>query len=185
MASNDTALLVVDMLNPYQHKDAQALIESVRHAVPAIQGLVAHAREREVPIVYVNDNHGDWTATRDTLSERAMSGAQRSLVEPLLPPEDAAFVTKARHSVFYETPLDYLLRSQRLERIVLAGQVTEQCILYSALDAYVRHYSIVVPRDGVAHIHRDLADAALRMMQANMRARLVACDELFTEASSG
>jgi nicotinamidase-related amidase len=185
MDSNDTALLVVDMLNPYEHADAQALIESVRHAAPAIQGLVAQARELEVPIVYVNDNHGDWAATRDTLCERAMSGEQRSLVEPLLPPEDAAFVTKARHSVFYETPLDYLLRSQGLKRIVLAGQVTEQCILYSALDAYVRHYSIVVPRDGVAHIHRELADAALRMMQTNMRAQLVACAELFTAAPSG
>ena len=53
---------------------------------------------------------------------------------------------------------------------MLVGQVTEQCILYSALDAYVRHFAVAVPRDAVAHIHEELADAALRMMERNMSA---------------
>ena len=60
-----------------------------------------------------------------------------------------------------------------VERVVLAGQVTEQCILYSALDAYIRHFDVTVPRDAVAHIHEDLADAALRMMETNMSADVV------------
>jgi nicotinamidase-related amidase len=51
--------------------------------------------------------------------------------------------------------------------------VTEQCILYSALDAYVRHFEVAVAPDAVAHIHADLADAALRMMEINMSAQLV------------
>ena len=53
---------------------------------------------------------------------------------------------------------------------MLVGQVTEQCILYSALDGYIRHFDVAVPADATAHIHRDLADAALRMMELNMRA---------------
>jgi nicotinamidase-related amidase len=59
-----------------------------------------------------------------------------------------------------------------VEAVVLTGQVTEQCVLYSALDAYVRHFSLKVPRDCVAAIHEDLADAALRMMERNMAADL-------------
>jgi nicotinamidase-related amidase len=101
------------------------------------------------------------------------------LVEPVLPTSDAGFVTKARHSIFYETPLDYLLRSDSVQRVALVGQVTEQCVLYSALDAYVRHYDVVVPRDAVAHIDAELAEAALRMMRCNMRAGLVSADMLF------
>ncbi|HLH14320.1 MAG TPA: isochorismatase family cysteine hydrolase [Solirubrobacteraceae bacterium] len=179
MSGERTALLVIDMLNRYEHEDAEPLVASVREALPAMARLVAQARSADVLVVYVNDNHGDWSAGREQLCERALGGADRKLVEPVLPPPDAAFVTKARHSAFYETQLDYLLRSSAVERVVLAGQVTEQCILYSALDAYVRHYSIVVPRDGVAHIHRDLADAALRMMEVNMRARIAECATLF------
>ena len=45
-----------------------------------------------------------------------------------------------------------------------------QCILYSALDACVGHFEVVVPRDAVAHIHEDLAEAAFRMMEENLRA---------------
>ena len=57
----------------------------------------------------------------------------------MLPPDDVDFILKARHTIFYMTPLEYLLGQRGVERLVLAGQVTEQCILYSALDAYVRH----------------------------------------------
>jgi nicotinamidase-related amidase len=73
------------------------------------------------------------------------------------------------------TPLEYLLSQKGIDHLVLAGQVTEQCILYSALDAYVRHLRVTVPPDGVAHIHEDLADAALTMMERNMRAELTLC----------
>ncbi len=51
-----------------------------------------------------------------------------------------------------------------MDRLVLVGQVTEQCVLYPALDARIRRPDGRVPPDAVAHIHRDLADAALRMM---------------------
>jgi nicotinamidase-related amidase len=64
-----------------------------------------------------------------------------------------------------------------VSKVVLVGQVTEQCILYSALDAYIRHIEVAVPRDAVAHIHEDLAEAALRMMEINMRADVVSAAE--------
>ena len=63
------------------------------------------------------------------------------------------------------------------KRLILTGQVTEQCILYSALDAYVRHFIVVVPPDAVAHIDADLGDAALKMMQHNMSAEIVPAAE--------
>jgi nicotinamidase-related amidase len=171
-AVSKSILLVVDMLNHYEHEDATELRQAVGKALPAMQQLVARAAGAGVPIAYVNDNHGDWSAGRSEICARALGGADPALVEPILPPADVAFLAKARHSIFYETQLDYMLRRQGIGRIVLSGQVTEQCILYSALDAYVRHYSIVVPRDAVAHIHEDLAEAALRMMQINMAAEI-------------
>jgi nicotinamidase-related amidase len=169
---SETALIVIDMLNRYEHEDAELLMRSVRAANPAISGAVRAAEEQETMTVYVNDNHGDWTAGRERLCDWALEGPHRDLVEPVMPPAEAAFVTKARHTIFYETPLNYLLRSNGIERIVLTGQVTEQCVLYSALDAYVRHFGVVVASDAVAHIHPELADAALEMMRRNMGAEI-------------
>jgi nicotinamidase-related amidase len=167
------ALVVVDMLNRYEHEDAEPLKDSVRTALPAMSRLVDAAREGGVPTVYVNDNHGDWTAGRHALIDWARDGADASLIDPIAPAGDVPFLVKARHSVFYATQLEYLLRQAGVERIVMIGQVTEQCILYSALDAYIRHFEVTVPRDAVAHIHGDLAAAALKMMEVNMGADIV------------
>ena len=125
-----SALIVVDMLNPYEHEDADKLIESVEDVIAPIRSLV--------------DRAGD----------------------------ESLFVVKARHSIFYQTPLEYLLSQEEVSNVILTGQVTEQCILYSALDAYIRHLEVRVPPDAVAHIYEDLADAALRMMERNMSADL-------------
>jgi nicotinamidase-related amidase len=146
--------------------------------LPTIAQLVERADGHDdVALVYVNDVYGHWNAGRAELVERVLSSDARDLVEPIVPPEDAFFIVKARHSIFYETPLEYMLRQQDVSKLVLTGQVTEQCILYSALDAYIRHIDVVVPRDAVAHIHEDLADAALRMMEVNMRAEVVTAAE--------
>jgi nicotinamidase-related amidase len=169
-----TALCVVDMLTPYDHEDADQLTRSVEDVVEPIAQLVARAGDEGAELIYVNDNYGDWSYSEEEIADQAMKGRRPDLVEPLLPPADADFVLKPRHTIFYMTPLEYLLSEREVDHLVLVGQVTEQCILYSALDAYVRHLRVTVPPDAVAHIHEDLADAALKMMERNMRAELVA-----------
>ena len=167
-----TAVIVIDMINGYDFPDAEKLIPSAERAVPVIRELVEKASSSGMPVIYVNDNFGHWRSNRDELVEEALRGEQRRLVEPIRPGDDALFVVKARHSIFYQTPLEYLLNQEDVGSLVLTGQVTEQCILYTALDAYVRHLPIVVPRDAVAHIDPDLATAALKMMQNNMSAEI-------------
>ena len=81
-------------------------------------------------------------------------------------------IKKVRHSAFYSTPLSYLLSRIGTKRLILTGQVTEQCILYTALDAYVRHIPVLIPTDAVAHIDAELGKAALTMMEQNMEAEL-------------
>jgi len=176
------ALVVIDMINTYDHEDAERLRESAEEVVPVVGELVKRARDAGAPVIYVNDNFGQWRSDQDQLVEGALAGEHAGLVEPIVPDEDAMFVVKARHSIFYETPLEYLLRQEEIEEVVLTGQATEQCILYSALDAHIRHIPVIVPREAVAHIHEDLAEAALRMMEVNMEAAVVGADEVRFDA---
>ncbi|MFF3736932.1 isochorismatase family cysteine hydrolase [Streptomyces sp. NPDC002566] len=176
-----TALILIDMINTYDHKDVELLLPSARETVPVIAGLLERARRADVPVVYVNDNFGQWRSHHGELLNAALSGPHADLVEPLRPDDDSLFVMKARHSIFFETPLGYLLHQEGIDRLVLCGQVTEQCVLYSALDAHIRHLNVIVPSDAVAHIHADLADAALQMMERNMGARVCDSSELWAE----
>jgi nicotinamidase-related amidase len=143
-----------------------------------MRDLIERAADDGVLTIYVNDNFGAWNSNRDELLEQVTRGEFRHLVEPIAPRPDTLFVVKARHSAFYQTPLEYLLSQEDVNRIILIGQVTEQCILYSALDAYIRHLQVVVPRDAVAEIHEELADAALRMMEVNMDAQVCSAEEV-------
>lgn len=124
-----TALVIIDMLNTYDHQDADLLVASVGQALPAMVRLLEEARERDLPVIYVNDDFGKW---------------------------------RSHHGEILD-----------VTRLVLCGQVTEQCVLCSALDAHIRHLSVTVAEDAVASIHQDLTDAALRMMETNTAARIV------------
>ena len=175
---SDTAVLVIDMLNAYRHEDAEMLARSVADIVEPLAGLIAMARDRDdVDLIYVNDNYGDFTADHDDIVRSALEGERPDLVEPFVPDEDALFLGKVRHSAFYATSLAYLLRQLETKRLILTGQVTEQCILYTALDAYVRHFPVIVPPDAVAHIDADLGKAALRMMERNMSAEILRAEK--------
>jgi nicotinamidase-related amidase len=174
----NSALIVIDMINTYDHPDAELLIPSVRAALPHLTRLIERARSEGVPVIYANDNFGEWRSHHGEIIRTVLAGKNAELVEPLLPDDDALFVVKARHSIFYGTPLSYLLSELHVDHVVLCGQVTEQCVLYSALDAHIRHLRVTVPRNAVAHIHRDLAEAALRMMQRNMGAAVLDMDEV-------
>jgi nicotinamidase-related amidase len=173
------ALLVVDMLNDYEHDDADLLMESVRECLPSIRRMIEAARRSDTLLAYVNDCHGDWSANSRTLTEHARAGRAPELIDPIAPTADDPFVIKARHSIFYQTQVEYMLRQEGIGRIVLVGQVTEQCILYSALDGYVRHFDVAVVPDAVAHIREDFARAALEMMEVNMHAQLVPAGAAF------
>ena len=157
----------------------QACHPMSRRFIDPMVSLISRARERDdVDLIYVNDNYGDFTADHsDDHRGRRSTGEHPDLVKPIVPDNGLP--------VPHQGPPQRLLRDRRwptcsaswsVERLILTGQVTEQCILYTALDAYVRHFSFIVAPDAVAHIDATLADAALKMMQTNMRADLIAAD---------
>lgn len=164
-----TAVVVVDMLNAYRHPDAEALADNVAAVIEPLADLVGRARaDSQVDLIYVNDNYGDFTAGFAEIVESALQGARPGLVRPIVPVPGDRMMTKVRHSAFYSTPLEYLLGRLGTSRMILTGQVTEQCILYTALDAYIRHLPVVIPVDAVAHIDAGLGVAALEMMCRNL-----------------
>ena len=173
-----TALIVVDMVQTYDFTDGERLAANVEKMLPSLERLIEKAREADALIVYVNDSFGDWSTDREQLVAKARETEYGHLIDDVAPDEDVLFVLKARHSIFFQTPMDYILDEHGIEHLVLAGQATEQCILYSALDAHIRHRPVSVPRDAVAHIHDDLAEASLRMMEINMDATVCTVDDV-------
>jgi len=146
------ALLVIDMINAFDFEGAQAMFPRVLAAAKATAALKKRARQARVPVVYVNDNFGKWRSDFRTLLAHCLQGNERAktVAELLKPDEDDYFVLKPKHSGFQFTTLDVLLQYLGAEALVLTGVAGNFCVLFTAHDAYMRDFHLVVPRDCVA-----------------------------------
>jgi nicotinamidase-related amidase len=147
-----TALLLVDVINDLDFPGSRPLIREAEAMAPRLARLAARARRAAVPVIYVNDNFGRWQSDWRKVVERCQDSASpgRRVVERLRPSPDDYFVLKPKHSGFFSTTLDLLLSYLGVRTVVLTGIATDICILFTANDAYMRDYRVVVPRDCVA-----------------------------------
>jgi nicotinamidase-related amidase len=167
-AKSKTALLIIDMLNTLKFPGAKKLLRQAIPAARAIAKLKEKAKRKGIPVLYVNDNFGqwrsDWKAVFEICSRPDSLG--HKLAEILKPDEDDYFVLKPRHSGFYSTTLDLLLRELGVKTLILTGVAGNICVLFTAHEAHMRGYSVIVPPDCIASNSRRENNNALAQMQA-------------------
>jgi nicotinamidase-related amidase len=173
------ALLLVDVVNHFEFPDGDRLLRNALPLVAPLARLKKRARRAGVPVIYVNDNFGQWQSDAGKLLAYCLGPGRpaREFVGPLQPDAKDYCVLKPMHSAFYQTPLDVLLRRLNVTSLVLAGLATNSCILCTAHDAKMRDYSVTVLSDGcaartlkehneaIAHI-RDMVDARIESAQS-------------------
>lgn len=157
------ALLLIDVINDFEHEDGGRLFE---HALPASERIAALARDARaagVPVLYVNDNFGHWRDDFDTVVAHCCrpDARGREIVERLKPEEDDYFVLKPKHSAFFATSLETLLGHLGADVLVLAGYAGDICVLATAIDAHMRGYDLIVPSDATASVDPQDTEYAL------------------------
>ena len=168
-AAGGTALLVVDMISSWDFPGADKLAKVALAIAPKIGALKQRCVRAGVPVVFVNDNRGRWRSEFRGLVRLSMEESEvgAAIAERLQPGDDDYSVLKPKHSAFYATPLDLLLRHLRVQRLLVTGVASDQCIVMSATEARMRDYDVVVPSDCVgaqtaprnAHALRHLQEA--------------------------
>ncbi|MDP9035069.1 MAG: cysteine hydrolase [Myxococcota bacterium] len=161
------ALLLIDVINDLEFVGGDKLL---RHALPTakkLAALTARARAASVPVIYANDNFGHWRSdfraqVRHCLRDGVRGGAIAQLLRP--GPTDY-FVLKPKHSAFFLTALEALLHALGTRTLVMAGLAGDNCVLFTAHDAYMREYRLFVPEDGIASESLAANRWALRHMQ--------------------
>jgi nicotinamidase-related amidase len=148
------ALVLIDLINDLEFEGGAKLLAPALKAAKAIAALKQKARRRGIPVIYANDNFGRWRSDfRETVTHCLEDGVRgRPLVELLKPEAEDYFVLKTKHSAFYATTLDLLLKYIKAKRLILTGVSGDMCVLLTAADAFLRDYEIWVPRDCIASI---------------------------------
>jgi nicotinamidase-related amidase len=166
------ALLLVDLLNDFEHENADRLLESFRARQEGMVRALGRARADGVPVIYANDTYGAWDGDRARLVRQALDGRGGELLEPLAPQEDDRFVVKPRYSAFDKTPLELILGELETERILLAGASTEGCVAQTAIDGRELGFKITVLAGACATVDERLEQVALDYLESVVGVRI-------------
>jgi nicotinamidase-related amidase len=180
MSGPKVAVLLIDVINAFDFEGSEGLTKAAERVVPNIQRLMDDARALEVPVVYVNDNFGQWRsdfkATIDACTAPDKPGHRVS--KALRPRETDYFVLKPQHSGFFSTTLSLLLEHLDVDTLVLAGFATNICVLFTANDAHMQGYHLIVPEDCTASNTPALTRAALDHVQQALNASTISSERL-------
>ena len=177
------ALLLIDVINDFEFPDGEELLRLALPAGRNIAALKQRATDAGIPSIYVNDNFGRWQSDFKKIVAHCRDESRgKPFVELLLPEQDDYFVLKPKNSGFYSTTLDLLLTHLGAKNLILTGVQGNNCVLFTANDAYMRDYKIFVPADCTASNTEEENQHALSQMQNVLKADISAGNELDLKA---
>lgn len=183
---SSAALLLIDVINDFEFEGGDALLKLALPVSRRIAELKRLARKTGIPAIYVNDNFGKWQSDFKKIVAHCLEDEVRGkpFVESVLPDERDYFVLKPKHSGFYCTALDLLLKHLGARNLILTGIAGNNCVLFTANDAYMRDFKLFVPSDcSVSEIPEENANA-LKQMERVLKADIRPASKLDLEKLS-
>ena len=169
-----TALLLIDVINDLAFEGSDALVAQAEPMALRLAALKRRASAAGVPTIYINDNFGQWRSDfRQTVAHcTAKRSPGRRVSQRLRPTRRDYFVLKPKHSGFFDTTLDTLLKALRIRRVIVTGIAGNICVLFTANDAYMRDLKLFAPADCIVSNTAADNDHALRQMQIVLKGNL-------------
>ena len=167
-----TALLLIDVINDFEFEGGEKLLELALPVGDQIAQLKRRAKASGIPAIYVNDNFGKWQSDLNKIVRHCLEDGVRGepFVRKVVPDEDDYFVLKPKHSGFYSTSLDLLLTHLPARNLVLTGIAGNNCVLFTANDAYMRDFKLFIPSDCSVSQTNEENDYALQQMEKVLKA---------------
>jgi len=181
---SDTALLLIDVVNDFDFPEGEQLLKLALPVGKNIADLKKRTKAEGIPAVYVNDNFGRWRSDFKRTVAHCREARGKQFVEMLLPDEDDYFVLKPKHSGFYSTTLALLLEHLAAKNLILTGIAGNNCVLFTANDAYMHDFKLFVPSDCVVSNTEEENLHALKQMQTVLKADTTPGAELDLKAMS-
>ena len=166
-----TALLLIDVINDLAFEGSEALVAQAEPMAIRLASLKRRTSAAGIPTIYINDNFGQWRSDfRKTVAHCvSRSSPGRGVSRRLRPTSRDYFVLKPKHSGFFDTTLDTLLKTLRISRVILTGIAGNICVLFTANDAYMRDLKIFAPADCIVSNTAADNDHALRQIQTVLK----------------
>ena len=166
------ALLLIDVINDLEFENNQSLVRQSSRLASRIAALKKRTVAAGIPVIYVNDNFGKWQSDFRKQVDHCLNEnvCGRALVEKLQPGPQDYYVLKPKHSGFFSTTLETVLRYLGAHTLILTGIAGDRCVLFTANDAFLREFRIFVPSDCVISNDPKQNRQALKLMERVLEA---------------
>jgi len=163
---SERVLLLVDFINPLDFPGGEHLAAPAIEAARATAALKQRLAADGVTAIYANDNYGVWQSDFHTMVATCvgMQGPAGEIARALYPQANDLTLLKPRHSAFYASPLDLLLRELQARELVICGLATDICVQLTAGDAFLREFDLWVPADCTAAESEEAKTTSLAYM---------------------
>jgi len=149
------AIIIIDMQKDF-FKENPVLNKRKPVSVKNINNLIGYARKKMIPIIWIkqefkpdlSDAYLFMKKTGRKITIKGTVGAQ--IVDELNKRTKDTMIVKNRYSAFFRTRLEKLLRSRKIDTLILAGINTHACIRMTAIDAYQRDFHVVLAKDCIS-----------------------------------
>ena len=198
-----TALVVVDMQRGFLDPAEAMEVPPARETVGTIQTLLALFRARRMPVVFtefaysesapllVGRLHPEHQPAKPGAprgfglpSSSCLEGTPSADTVPELAPRPGELVVRKRgYDAFAGTPLDEALRARNVTSLVVAGTMTDICVLATVIGAFHREYRVTVVEDGVSTLWPEIQRAALDII-GRAYGRIATTKEISDQISS-
>jgi nicotinamidase-related amidase len=168
---SERVLVLIDFINPLDFPGAQDLAPPALRAARATARLRERLERQKVATVYANDNYGLWQSDFHGLVAQCMGrdDIAGEIARLLAPRATDITLLKPRHSAFFGSPLELLLREMGARELVLCGLAADICVQLTAADAFLRGFGVWVPGDCTASESPEAKAAALKYMRTILR----------------
>jgi nicotinamidase-related amidase len=182
----NTALLIVDMQYLDAHKDYGIFLTARRKGalsalqyyrdrleviVPNIARLQKAFRKKGMEVIQTKiasltlDGRERSRGHRDKGIFAPRGSKDAEVIDELRPLENEIVLPKTASGVFNATAIDQILRNLRIENLVVAGVVTNNCVENAVRDACDRGFAVVLVEDGCAAVNEEIHGASIRAMR--------------------
>lgn len=178
--TSDTALVFIDFINEIVDPKGKlagkgyAKFDDERKALQHAAALLGKARASGAAIVHVRV--GFSPDYKEQPEDSPLFGAAKKFgalklgdwgteFHPLvLPAQNEGVLVKHRVSAFYGTPLEAILRTYGVKKLIVAGCATDVAVQAAARDAHDRDFACIVAADCCIAATEDDHQQALRML---------------------
>ncbi len=156
-----TALLVLDMQRYFYNTNSHAHVPSMKNIVPKVNTLIEFSRQNDIPIIFTK--HAEDSDSNNSMKrwwKGSMNTHDTEIIKEIST-DSGIIITKHHYDAFYKTDLEKILKSKKIETLIITGVMTHLCCETTARSAFMRGFEVYFTIDGTATYNDDFQKASL------------------------